>query len=73
MSHDTAPERRHNKRLQKELVSRGRECLDKDRTHIRLGHWIGETAGPDELVTFIGTTRELHGSVCTCCPKRGAA
>lgn len=66
-------ELRENKRLEKELQARVRDCLDKNRDHIRVGDWIGEKAGPDEGVTHLGHARDLHGTVCTCCPKRSGA
>jgi len=53
-----------NKKLQKELLARIRECVSGERTHIK-----------GEAVTHVGHIGDLHGTVCTCCPRRqdGAA
>lgn len=52
---------------EKDAAARVRECLDEKRTHLRVGDWRGSQGCTVEL---IGTVADLHGSVCTCCPRR---
>jgi hypothetical protein len=58
------------KAAEKEARQRSRDCLDEKVLHIRCGSWRG-TGGAE--VTFLGTTHDLHGTVCTCCPRRTTA
>lgn len=69
-NHDVAPDARHNKRLEKEMTARRIECLDEKRTHLRAGTWSGR---PIDAVALVGHCRDLHGTVCTCCPRREVA
>ncbi|HEY1177554.1 MAG TPA: hypothetical protein VGF17_15460 [Phytomonospora sp.] len=59
--------RRVNKVLEKDLDARRRSHLAEESVHLRAGQWRGE---PVEAVTFVGHARDLHGTVCTCCPQR---
>lgn len=56
--------------IQRDLDARRRACLDQEQTHLRAGDWRGLQ---DSEVRLVGLARDLHGTVCTCCPKRGAA
>ena len=51
----------------KDAGARTRECFDRQRTHIRAGTWH-ELDGAK--IRVVGTLHQLHGTVCTCCPKR---
>lgn len=55
------------RRVEKEAMQRSRDCLDQLVTHVRVGSWRGTE---DCEVTLIGHVRDLHGTVCTCCPRR---
>lgn len=48
-----------------EARAKVRQMFDEEITHIRMGDWRG-TKGSE--VTYLGTPRELHGSICTDCP-----
>lgn len=56
----------------KDARARLRSCFDEESTHLRAGDWRSAQGSEVQLV---GLLRDLHGSVCTCCPKRttGAA
>ena len=60
---------RVNKRLEKELNSRIRECMANERTHLRVGDWRRHDYNTE--IHLIGAAQELHGpyGVCTCCPR----
>lgn len=51
----------------KESKARLRACFDNELVHVRLGDW--REKGNAE-VTLIGFAADLHGTVCTCCPRR---
>lgn len=57
-------------KVKKEANARVRACLDEQLTHVRIGSWRGNWDGYLEL---LGLASDLHGSVCTCCPKRTQA
>lgn len=38
-------------------------------THVRIGNWPGKRQLPGGVL-LVGDARDLHGSVCTCCPRR---
>lgn len=61
------PELRINKKAAKDAAARMHQCMDQERLHIRLGTWRGPQV---DAVTFVGHCRDLHGTVCTCCPRR---
>lgn len=44
-----------------------REVFDRTRMGITVGEWRGK---PVDAVELVGLVRDLHGSVCTCCPRR---
>jgi hypothetical protein len=67
VDHDVAPERRINKRLEKDLEQVRRDCLDEKRTHLRAGTWRGLDGA---AVALLGHLRDLHGTACKCCPRR---
>lgn len=50
----------------KRLDERIRVCFDEQITHVRAGNW---RELDNAEVTVIGLASELHGTVCTCCPK----
>lgn len=54
---------------QKRLNQRRRACLDNDVTHLRCDDWFGDRV-TENPVTVIGFPADLHGTVCTCCPRR---
>jgi hypothetical protein len=56
-------------RAAKEGRAKIRAAFDKDSTHLRVGSWNGLEGCS---VTVLGTLRELHGTACTCCPRRPA-
>ena len=56
--------------LARELAARQRACFDREQTHLRVGQWRGKL---EDAVTSLGSVWELHGTVCTCCPKRQAS
>ena len=62
---------RVNKRLAKELQTRVRECMDRERTHLRVGDWRRHDY--DTEIHLIGSAWELHGPFgqCTCCKRSG--
>lgn len=62
------PPRRVNKKLEKELASRFRQCIAKERRHVRIGQ--GNQDGTD--IRMVGMVGELHGTVCTCCKRKEA-
>jgi hypothetical protein len=64
MSHATSAGER---RAKKEAAQRARDCLDEKMLHIRCGSWRGPG---DSEVTYLGNVHDLHGTVCTCCPRR---
>lgn len=55
------------KAAEKEARQRVRDCLDEKMLHLRAGSWRGVDGAE---VTYLGNVRDLHGSVCTCCPRR---
>lgn len=55
---------------ERDARARLRAALDKDTTHLRAGSWQGLDGA---RVTLVGTLRDLHGTVCTCCPARPQA
>lgn len=57
---------------QKRLNQRRRACLDKEVTHIRCNDWFGDVL-EESPVTLVGRPEDLHGTVCTCCPRRAVA
>lgn len=66
-THDVAPVPRLNKRLVKDLDQVRRDCLDEKRTHLRAGSWRGLD---DAEISLVGHAQDLHGTVCSCCPRR---
>lgn len=54
----------------KEQRARLRACFDNELVHVRLGNWRERD---NAEVTLIGLASELHGAVCTCCPRRATA
>lgn len=52
---------------EKESRASSRQCFDGELTHVRLGDWRGLYGAE---VTFVGTAAQLHGTVCSCCPRR---
>lgn len=66
---DTRVIRRDNKVLEKDLNARRIACMNEQQTHIRLGDW--REAGGE--VVLVGHARDLHGTVCTCCPRKPTA
>jgi hypothetical protein len=54
-------------RREKEAKAKLRACLNGERDHIRAGWWSGPAV---DAVTVLGDVWEMHGTVCTCCPKR---
>ena len=62
---------RVNKRLEKELNARLRECMDGERTHLRVGDWRRHDYNTE--VRLIGSAQDLHGPYgqCTCCKRSG--
>lgn len=55
---------------QKDAARRLRACLDREVTHLRLGDWR-ELRGAE--IELIGHISDLHGTVCTCCPRIAGA
>lgn len=51
----------------KEIAQRIRVCFDLEIDHIRAGDWRGPQV---EAIALVGHLRDLHGTVCTCCPRR---
>lgn len=56
---------------EKELDGRRRACLDGAVTHLRCDEWFGDVL-EESPITYLGTPADLHGPVCTCCPRRVA-
>lgn len=51
----------------KEVRARLRAHFERETTHVRLGDW--RELGNAE-VRLVGLAKDLHGTVCTCCPRR---
>lgn len=54
---------------EKEANARSRACFNEEVTHVRLGDWRSDLG---TTVTLVGTAAQLHGTLCTCCPRRAA-
>ena len=55
---------------EKDARGRFRAVMDDDLIHVKVGTWRGLDG---DAVRVVGNVSELHGSVCTCCPKRPVA
>lgn len=55
---------------EKDARARLRAALDKETIHVRAGTWNGLDGAQ---VAVVGLLRDLHGTVCTCCPARARA
>lgn len=57
-------------KIAKDQAALVRAYLNREADHIRCGTW---SSLDDTEITLVGHARDLHGTVCTCCPRREEA
>lgn len=56
-------------RARKEAGAKIRAAFERESVHLRVGSWDG-LEGCD--IKVVGLVSQLHGTVCTCCPRKAA-